>query len=160
MSCYKKNSSLFHTLGLTLWMLDISVVLLREKMDDVTRLLDAVLPVLHEVLQRYQWVFHYWHHVFRGPGLHGNQYNPRVELLLVDLGTKNAISPLFCDTILDRSYCVNAHRVSEQEDCYPTNKALTASAMLTTALAKFLVWLLERRSCTNCRDKDTHTHTL
>lgn len=29
--------------------------------------------------------------------------------------------------------------------------------MLTTALAKFLVWLLERRSCTNCGDEDGET---
>lgn len=28
--------------------------------------------------------------------------------------------------------------------------------MLTTALAKFLVWLLERRSCTNCSETQTH----
>lgn len=59
-------------------------------MDDVALLFDAVLPVFHEVLQRYQWIFHYWHHIFRGPGLHGNQHDPRVQLLLVDLGTKNA----------------------------------------------------------------------
>lgn len=59
-------------------------------MDDITRLFDVVLPVLHEVLQRYQWVFHYWHHIFRGPGFHGNQYDSRVQLFLVDLGTKNA----------------------------------------------------------------------
>lgn len=72
------------------WILDISFVLLREKMDDITRLFDVVLPVLHKVLQRYQRVFHYWHHVFRGPGFHGNQYNPRVQLFLVDLRTINA----------------------------------------------------------------------
>lgn len=59
-------------------------------MDDITRLFDVVLPVLHKVLQRYQWVFHYWHHVFRGPGFHGNQYNPGVQLFLVDLETKNS----------------------------------------------------------------------
>lgn len=57
-------------------------------MDDVTLLFDVVLPVLHEVLQRYQWVFNYWHHIFRGPGLHGNQHDPCVQLFLVDLGTK------------------------------------------------------------------------
>ena len=33
---------------------------------------------------------------------------------------------------------------------------LTVSAVLTTALAKFLVWLLERRSCTNCRETKMH----
>lgn len=68
----------------------VFAVLLRKKMDDIARLSDVVLPVLHEVLQRYQWVFYYWHHVFRGPGLHGNQYNPCVELFLVDLVTKYA----------------------------------------------------------------------
>lgn len=56
-------------------------------MDNVALLPDVVLPVLHEVLQRYQRIFHDWHHVFRGPGLHGNQHDPRVQLFLVDLGT-------------------------------------------------------------------------
>lgn len=56
-------------------------------MDYITLLSDVVLPVLHEVLQRCQWVFHYWHHIFRGPGLHGDQYNPCVELFLIDLRT-------------------------------------------------------------------------
>lgn len=63
------------------------MTVLREKMDYITLLSDVVLPVLHEVLQRYQWVFHYWHHIFRGPGLHGDQYNPCVELFLIDLRT-------------------------------------------------------------------------
>ena len=65
----------------------ILTVPLREKMDDVTLLPDVVLPVFHEVLQRYQWIFHDWHHIFRGPGLHGNQHDPGVQLFLVDLGT-------------------------------------------------------------------------
>lgn len=66
-------------------------------MDDVTLLSDVVLPVFHEVLQRYQWIFHDWHHIFRGPGLHGNQHDPCVQLFLVDLGTKKTpISLLLC----------------------------------------------------------------
>lgn len=63
------------------------LTVLREKMDYITLLSDVVLPVLHEVLQCYQWIFHYWHHIFRGPGLHGDQYNPCVELFLIDLRT-------------------------------------------------------------------------
>lgn len=59
-------------------------------MDNITLIFDVVLPVLHEVLQCYQWVFDHWHHIFRGPGIHGNQHDPRVQLFLVDLGTKNA----------------------------------------------------------------------
>lgn len=48
----------------------------------------------------------------------------------------------------------------EQRKQNPVNKALTASAMLTTALAKFLVWLLERRSCTNWGAEDGKGHNL
>lgn len=58
-------------------------------MDDIAGFSDAVLPVLHEVLQRCQWVLHYRHHIFRGPGFHGNQYDPRVQLFLVDLGARD-----------------------------------------------------------------------
>lgn len=58
----------------------------REKLDEITLLSDVVLPVFHEVLQSYQWILHDWHHIFRGPGLHGNQHDPRVQLFLVDLG--------------------------------------------------------------------------
>lgn len=57
-------------------------------MDHITLLSDVVLPVFHKVLQSYHWIFHDWHHIFRGPGLHGNQHDPRVELFLVDLGGK------------------------------------------------------------------------
>lgn len=62
-------------------------------MDDVALLPDVVLPVLHEVLQRYQRIFHDRHHVFRGPGLHGNQHDPRVQLFLVDLETGGKKNP-------------------------------------------------------------------
>lgn len=78
-------------------------------MDDITLLSDVVLPVFHEVLQCYQWIFHDWHHIFRGPGLHGNQHDPRVQLLLVDLGTKKKtpISLLlcWCDTCAVNPHC-------------------------------------------------------
>lgn len=57
-------------------------------MDDITLISDGVLPVFHEVLQSYHWIFHDWHHIFRVPGLHGNQHDPRVQLFLVDLGGK------------------------------------------------------------------------
>lgn len=60
-------------------------------MDDVALVSDVVLPVFHEVLQRDQWIFHDWHLIFRGPGLHGNQHNPCVQLLLVDLGPKKKV---------------------------------------------------------------------
>lgn len=56
-------------------------------MDHIARLSDVVLPVLHEVLQCYQWVFLYRHHILRGPGLHGNQHDPCVQLFLIDLRT-------------------------------------------------------------------------
>lgn len=107
-------------------------------MDDVALLPDAVLSVLHEVLQRHQRVLHHRHHVFRGPGFHGNQHDPGVELLLEDLrSTKTPIT--FADVSVGRW----------------TFPVLTVSAVFTTALAKFLVWLLERRSCTNCRETPT-----
>lgn len=57
-------------------------------MDNITLLPDAILLVLHEVLQRYQWVLNYWYQIFRGPDLHGNQHNPSVQLFLIDLGTR------------------------------------------------------------------------
>lgn len=57
-------------------------------MNGIALLPDVVLPVLHKVLQRDQRVFHDWHHVFRGPGLHGDQHDPRVQLFLVDLGPR------------------------------------------------------------------------
>lgn len=60
----------------------------REKLDEVTLIFDVVLPVFHEVLQRYQRIFYQWHHIFRRPGLHSNQHDPRVQLFLVDLGTE------------------------------------------------------------------------
>lgn len=81
----------------------------REKLDDIALLSDVVLPVFHEVLQGYQRILLDWHPVLRGPGLHGNQHDPRVQLFLVDLGgrrKKKTIMPIklpFCcyDTCTD-----------------------------------------------------------
>lgn len=56
-------------------------------MDDVTLLPDVVLSVLHEVLQCFQWILNDGHHIFSGPGLHGDQHDPGVELFLKDLRT-------------------------------------------------------------------------
>lgn len=77
-------------------------MLLREKMDNVALLPDAVLPVLHEVLQSCQRVLHDRHHVFRGPGFHSNQHDSHIQLLLEDLrSTKcpSASSPWTCRSV-------------------------------------------------------------
>lgn len=58
---------------------------LREEVDGVAALLDALLPVLHEVAQGEQGVVAHRDHVFRRPGVHGHQHDASVELILVDL---------------------------------------------------------------------------
>ena len=57
-------------------------------MHGVAALLDALLPVLHEVTQGEQRVFAHGDPVFRGPGFHGHQHDAGVELLLIDLETQ------------------------------------------------------------------------
>lgn len=57
----------------------------REEVHGVAALLDALLPVLHEVAQGEQGVVAHGDPVFRGPGFHGNQDDASVQLLLVDL---------------------------------------------------------------------------
>lgn len=54
-------------------------------MHGVAALLDALLPVLHEVTQGEQGVVAHGDPVFRGPGFHGHQDDAGVELLLIDL---------------------------------------------------------------------------
>lgn len=58
---------------------------LREEVNGVAALLDALLPVLHEVAQGEQGVVAHRDHVFRRPGVHGHQHDASVELILVDL---------------------------------------------------------------------------
>lgn len=58
---------------------------LREEVNGVAALLDALLPVLHEVAQGEQGVVAHRDHVFRRPGVHGHQHDAGVELILVDL---------------------------------------------------------------------------
>lgn len=58
---------------------------LREEVNGVAALLDALLPVLHEVAQGEQGVVAHRDHVFQRPGVHGNQHDASVELILVDL---------------------------------------------------------------------------
>ena len=60
----------------------------------------------------------------------------------------------FCDYILSRRQTGNIDHTNVSE-C-----ALTASAMLTTALAKFLVWDVELRSCENCKEMTTNERTV
>ena len=59
----------------------------REQVNSVTALLDALLPVLHEVAQGEQGIVAHGDPVFRRPGFHGHQDDASVELLLVDLDT-------------------------------------------------------------------------
>ena len=58
---------------------------LREDVDNVALLPDAVPPVLHEVAQRCQGIRRHLHLIFRRPGLHGDKHDPRVQLFLVHL---------------------------------------------------------------------------
>lgn len=58
---------------------------LREEVNSIAALLDALLPVLHEVAQGEQGVIAHGDPVFRRPGFHGHQDDAGVELLLVDL---------------------------------------------------------------------------
>lgn len=58
---------------------------LREEVNGVAALLDALLPVLHEVAQGEQGVVAHRDHVFRRPGVHGHQHDASVQLILVDL---------------------------------------------------------------------------
>lgn len=58
---------------------------LREEVNGVAALLDALLPVLHEVAQGEQGVVAHRDHVFQRPGVHGHQHDASVELILVDL---------------------------------------------------------------------------
>lgn len=57
----------------------------REEVNGIAALLDALLPVLHEVTQGEQDIVAHRDLVFRRPGFHSYQDNPRVQLLLVDL---------------------------------------------------------------------------
>lgn len=66
----------------------------REEMHSINALLDALLPVLHEVTQGEQRVIADSDPVFRRPGFHGYQDDASVELLLVDL--KEIISTWLC----------------------------------------------------------------
>lgn len=54
-------------------------------MHGVAALLDALLPVLHEVAQGEQGVVAHGDPVLSQPGFHGHQHDARVELLLIDL---------------------------------------------------------------------------
>lgn len=54
-------------------------------MNSIAALLDALLPVFHEVAQGEQGVIANGDPVFRRPGFHGHQDDASVELLLVDL---------------------------------------------------------------------------
>lgn len=54
-------------------------------MHGIAGLLDALLPVLHEVTQSEQGIVAHGDLVFRRPGFHGYQDDARVQLLLVDL---------------------------------------------------------------------------
>lgn len=54
-------------------------------MHSINALLDALLPVLHEVTQGEQRVIADSNPVFRRPGFHGYQDDASVELFLVDL---------------------------------------------------------------------------
>lgn len=56
-------------------------------MHGVAALLDALLPVLHEVSQGEQGIVAHGDPVFRRPGFHGHQNDASVELVLVDLET-------------------------------------------------------------------------
>lgn len=58
---------------------------LREEVNGVAALLDALLPVLHEVAQGEQGVVAHRDHVFQRPGVHGHQHDASVELILEDL---------------------------------------------------------------------------
>lgn len=58
---------------------------LREEVNSIAALLDALLPVFHEVAQGEQGVIADGDLVFRGPGFHGHQDDASVELLLIDL---------------------------------------------------------------------------
>lgn len=57
----------------------------REEMNSITFLLDALLPVLHEVTQGEQDIITHRDLVFKRPGLHSYKDDARVQLLLVDL---------------------------------------------------------------------------
>lgn len=70
----------------------------REQVHSITAILDAFLPVFHEVAQGEQRIIAYGDPVFRRPCFHGHQDDAGVELLLVDLDTskrKNVKQPLF-----------------------------------------------------------------
>lgn len=56
-------------------------------MHGVTALLDALLPVFHEVAQSEQRVVAHRDPVFRRPRFHGHQDDASVQLLLIDLDT-------------------------------------------------------------------------
>lgn len=58
---------------------------LREEVNSIAALLDALLPVFHEVAQGEQGIITDGDLVFRGPGFHGHQDDASVELLLIDL---------------------------------------------------------------------------
>lgn len=57
----------------------------REEVNSITALLDALLSVLHEVTQGEQDIIAHRDLVFRRPGFHSYQDDARVQLLLVDL---------------------------------------------------------------------------
>lgn len=61
----------------------------REEVHSVAALLDALLPVLHEVSQGQQGVINDGDLIFKRPGFHGYQDNASIELLFVDLDTSN-----------------------------------------------------------------------
>lgn len=61
------------------------VVNIREEVNSIKVLLDALLPVLHEVTQGEQDIIAHRDLVFRRPGFHSDQDDARVQLLLVDL---------------------------------------------------------------------------
>lgn len=58
---------------------------IREEVNSITVLLDALLPVLHEVTQGEQDIIAHRDLVFRRPGFHSYQDDACVQLLLVDL---------------------------------------------------------------------------
>lgn len=60
---------------------------LREEVHGIAALLDAFLPVLHEVSQGKQGVINNGNLVFGRPGFHGYKDDASVELFLVDLDT-------------------------------------------------------------------------
>lgn len=64
---------------------NIKGVNIREEVNSITALLDALLPVLHEVTQGEQDIIAHRDLVFRRPGFHSYQDDACVQLLLVDL---------------------------------------------------------------------------